>query len=77
MVPKIKEAVRKNLIIDLGKGYIHPAIVSQVLEDEGLVAEFRTGPEGTYIRRGRPGSNLADTLAEHHDVIIIDNLATE
>jgi hypothetical protein len=23
------------------------------------------------------GSNLADTLAQHHDVVIIDNLATE
>ena len=23
-----------------------------------------------------PGSNLADTLAQHHDVVIIDNLAT-
>ena len=22
------------------------------------------------------GSNLADTLAQHHDVVIIDNLAT-
>jgi len=22
------------------------------------------------------GSNLADTLAEHHDIIVIDNLAT-
>ena len=27
-------------------------------------------------RRGRPGSNLADTLTQHHDVVIIDNLAT-
>ena len=23
-----------------------------------------------------PGSNLADALAQHHDVVIIDNLAT-
>jgi len=25
---------------------------------------------------GRPGSNFADALAQNHDVVIIDNLAT-
>jgi hypothetical protein len=71
VVPKIKEAVRKNLIIDLGKGYIHPAIVSQVLEDEGFIAEFRTGPEGTHIR------SIGAKDPENRDVKIEGKLSLE
>jgi hypothetical protein len=49
-IPKIKEAVHKNLIADAGKGYIHPATVTRALEDKGFIAEFRIGPEGTRVR---------------------------
>ena len=49
-IPKIKEAVHKNLIIDAGKGYTHPATVSQILEDKGFIADFRTGSGGTYVK---------------------------
>jgi len=49
-VSRIKEAVHKNLIIDAGKGYTHPATVSQILEDKGFIADFRTGSGGTYVK---------------------------